>query len=95
MTSPGNPLSLNCPQGQRNGTEPAAFKNAFLSMQELSIPKHTKSNQGGRKPAWLKKDLLVKLRDKKEMHKQWKQGIVAWEEDMDTVHVCVKVRCEK
>jgi len=29
--------------------------------------------------AWLNKDLLVKLRDKKDKFRQWKQGDVAWE----------------
>ena len=35
-----------------------------------------------------KKDLQVKLRDKKEMYRQWKQGWVAWEEYRDTVQMC-------
>jgi len=33
--------------------------------------------------AWLSKDLLVKLRDKKKKYRQWKQGWVAWEEYSD------------
>ena len=32
--------------------------------------------------AWLSKDLLVKLRDKKK-YRQWKQGWVVWEEYSD------------
>ena len=40
------------------------FKDAFLRMQELSIPQNKKAGKGGRKPAWLGKGLLVKLRVK-------------------------------
>lgn len=50
MGSPGNPL-----RDKGNGREPAVFKTVFLTVQELSIPKQTKLNEGGRKPAWLKK----------------------------------------
>jgi len=41
------------------------FKDTFLKAQELSIIQHRKSSAGGKKPAWLSKDLLVKLREKK------------------------------
>lgn len=55
------------------------FKDAFLGVQELSIPQNKKSDRQGRKPAWLSKDLLVKVRENKEMYRQWKQEHVAWE----------------
>jgi len=35
--------------------------------------------RGGRKPEWCGKDLLVKVRENKEMYRQWKQEHVAWE----------------
>ena len=41
------------------------FKDAFLRAQELSIPLNKKVGRGGRKPAWLGKDLLGVLRVKK------------------------------
>jgi len=41
------------------------FKGTFLRVQEPSIPQCKKSSRGGRKLAWLSKDLLFKLRDKK------------------------------
>ena len=50
------------------------FRDTLLKAQELSIPQHKKLSTGGRKPAWLNKDLLVKLKDKKEKYRQWKQG---------------------
>ena len=29
--------------------------------------------------AWLSKDQQLKLREKREMYRKWKQGCVAWE----------------
>lgn len=46
------------------------------------------SNRGGRKPAKLNKDLQVKVMNKKEMYKQWKQGHIACEEYRDDVWMC-------
>ena len=64
------------------------FKDVFLTAQELSIPLCKKAGREGRQPGWLSKDLLVKLRSKKEMHRQWKQGHVAWEEYRDAAQMC-------
>ena len=64
------------------------FKDAFLGVQELSIPQNKKSDRQGRKPAWLSKDLLVRLRERKKKYKQWMQGRVAWEEYRDAVQMC-------
>lgn len=41
------------------------FKDAFLWVQELSIPQNKKAGRGGRKQAWFGKDCLVILREKK------------------------------
>ncbi|KFQ86553.1 hypothetical protein N337_12956, partial [Phoenicopterus ruber ruber] len=64
------------------------FKEAFHRAQELSIPRCKKTSKGGKRPAWLSRDLLVKLKGKKEMHKQWKQGRVSWEEYRDAARLC-------
>ncbi|KFQ99133.1 hypothetical protein Y956_03969, partial [Nipponia nippon] len=64
------------------------FKDIFHRVQELSIPSCKKSGKEGKRPAWLSHDLLVKLKGKKRMHRQWKQGQVSWEEYRDTVQLC-------
>jgi len=56
------------------------FKNAFHRAQELSVPRWKKSGKEGKRPAWLSGNLLVKLKSKRERHRQWKQGQVTWEE---------------
>ncbi|KAM9168311.1 very low-density lipoprotein receptor-like [Mergus octosetaceus] len=64
------------------------FKDIFLRAQELSIPMCNKSSREGRKPVRLRNDLLVKLRQKKELHRQWKQGCVPWGEYRNAVWTC-------
>ena len=42
----------------------------------------------GKRPAQLSGDLLVKLKGKRELHRQWKQGQVSWEEYRDAAWLC-------
>jgi len=48
------------------------FKNTFHRAQELSVPRCTRSGKEGKRPAWLSRDLLVKLKGKRELYRQWK-----------------------
>lgn len=45
----------------------------------------------GRRPTWLSKDHLVKLKCKKEMHRQSKQGHVSWKEYREAGQMCRNV----
>ncbi|KAK4830251.1 hypothetical protein QYF61_009318 [Mycteria americana] len=47
-----------------------------------------KSGKEGKRPAWLSRDMLVKLKSKRELHRQWKQGWVTWKEYRDTACLC-------
>ena len=51
-----------------------SFKEAFFRAQELSIPRCSKLGKEGKRPVWLNQNLLAKLKSKKKMHRQWKQG---------------------
>ncbi|GAB0209193.1 hypothetical protein GRJ2_003385000 [Grus japonensis] len=64
------------------------FKDAFYRAQELLIPRCKKSGKEGKRLAWMSQDLLVKLKGKKEMHRQWKRGQVSWEEYRDAARLC-------
>ena len=55
-------LSLGTKEWTRAGS-------SLWMLSESSIPQYKKSRTD-RKLAWLSEDLLVKLRDKKEMHRQ-------------------------
>ncbi|KFQ81576.1 hypothetical protein N335_14481, partial [Phaethon lepturus] len=72
------------------GTEQSwqIFKDTFHRVQELLIPKCKKSGKEGKRPAWLSQDLLVKLKGKREMNRQWKQGQVCWDEYWDAAWWC-------
>ncbi|PKU48851.1 dynein heavy chain axonemal-like [Limosa lapponica baueri] len=65
------------------------LKDAFHRAQELSILRCKKSGIEDKTPSWLSQDLLVKLKGKKEMQRQWKQGQVSsWEEYRDAAQLC-------
>jgi len=42
----------------------------------------------GKRPAWLRQEMLVKLRKKRELHRQWKQGLASWEEYGEAAQLC-------
>ncbi|KAK4831043.1 LOW QUALITY PROTEIN: hypothetical protein QYF61_014975 [Mycteria americana] len=56
------------------------FKDHLFQAQELSMPTSGKSGKNSRRPAWMNKELLAKLKHKKEAYGGWKQGQVTWEE---------------
>ncbi|KFP96141.1 hypothetical protein N329_05204, partial [Haliaeetus albicilla] len=61
------------------------FKDHLLQAQERCIPTKRKSGKNARRPAWINKVLLVKLKHKEKGHRGWKQGQVAWEEYREIV----------
>ncbi|PKU35582.1 glycerol kinase [Limosa lapponica baueri] len=64
------------------------FKHHFLQVQERCIPRSKKSGKGGRRTAWMSKELLEKLKWKKEVDRMWKKGLATWEEYRNIVRVC-------
>ncbi|GAB0187326.1 hypothetical protein GRJ2_001197900 [Grus japonensis] len=61
------------------------FKDHLLQAQERCIPTKRKSGKNARRPAWMNKEVLDKLKHKKEAYRGWKQGQVAWEEYREIV----------
>lgn len=45
-----------------------------------SALKHHFSGKGGRRLAWMSKELMDKIRGKNTVHKMWKKGLSTWEE---------------
>jgi len=72
------------------GTEQSwqVFKDVFHRAQDLSIPKCKKSGRERKRPAWLTQEMWVKLRKKRELHRQWKQGLASWEEYREAAQLC-------
>ncbi|KFM11475.1 hypothetical protein AS27_04032, partial [Aptenodytes forsteri] len=61
------------------------FRDHLLQAQERCIPTKRESGKNTRRPAWMNKELLDKLKHKKEAYRGWKQGQVAWEEYREIV----------
>lgn len=61
----------------------------FPRLQKCSIiPTYKKSGKEGKTIAWVSKDLLVKLKSKKGMHRQWNQGHISWEVYRNAAYMC-------
>ncbi|GAB0208425.1 mitochondrial enolase superfamily member 1 [Grus japonensis] len=58
---------------------------APILVQERCIPAKRKSGKNTQRPPWMNKELLGKVKQKKEAYRGWKQGQVAWEEHRETV----------
>ncbi|KAK4812942.1 hypothetical protein QYF61_002073 [Mycteria americana] len=61
------------------------IRDHLLQAQERCIPTKRKSGKNARRPAWLNKELLDKLKHKKEAYRGWKQGQAAWKEYREIV----------
>ncbi|GAB0209914.1 hypothetical protein GRJ2_003457100 [Grus japonensis] len=61
------------------------FKGHLLQAQERCIPTKRKSSKNTKRPPWMNKELLGKVKQKKEAYRGWKQGQVAWEEYREIV----------
>jgi len=64
------------------------FKHHFLHSQDWCIPMNKKSSKGGRRPAWISKELLAKLKWKRKVWGMWKEGQATWEEYRSVVRAC-------
>ena len=47
-----------------------------------------KARKGGRRPAWMNKELLAELRWKRKVHGMWKEAQATWEEYRNVVRAC-------
>jgi len=64
------------------------FNHHFLNAQERCITLRKKSSKGGRRPAWLNKELLAEIRWERKVHGMWKEGQATWEEYRNVVRAC-------
>jgi len=64
------------------------FKHHFFHAQEQCIPLRKKSRKGGRRPAWMLKEILAELRWKRKVHGMWKERQATWEEYRNVGRAC-------
>jgi len=50
-----------------------------------------KSSKGGRRPAWISKQLLTKAKWNIKVYRMWKEGQATWEEYRNIVRACKEV----
>ncbi|GAB0204964.1 hypothetical protein GRJ2_002962000 [Grus japonensis] len=72
-------------EGRRAQDSWLVFKGHLLQAQEQCIPTKRKSSKNTKRPSWMNKELLGKVKQKKEAYRGWKQGQVTWEEYRETV----------
>lgn len=65
------------------------FKGHLFPALEWSFPMSRMSSKGTRRSAWMNKELLTKLKCKKEVCKKWEQVQVIQEECRDTESACL------
>jgi len=64
------------------------FKHHFVHAQDWYIPLSKKSSTGGRRPAWMSKEILVELRCKRNVYGMCKEGQATWEEYRNVASTC-------
>lgn len=64
------------------------FKDHFLQAEEWSVLVSRNSGKNSRRLAWMNKELLTKIKHKKEMYRKWKQGQVTWKKYRNTAWTC-------
>jgi len=64
-------------EGRRAQKSWLVFKDHLLQAQERCVPTKRKSGKNTRRPASMNKELLDKVKYKKEAYRGWKQGQVA------------------
>uniref|UniRef100_A0A8C3BA48 Reverse transcriptase domain-containing protein n=1 Tax=Cairina moschata TaxID=8855 RepID=A0A8C3BA48_CAIMO len=60
----------------------------FFHVQDRCIPRNRKLGKGGRKPAWMSKELINKIKRKRMVYEMWKKSLSYWEEYRCVVRAC-------
>ncbi|KAK4825315.1 hypothetical protein QYF61_026834 [Mycteria americana] len=64
------------------------FKEEVLKAQERAVPRCRKTSRRGRRPAWLNRELWLKLRKKRRVCDLWKKGRATQEDYKGVARLC-------
>ncbi|KAK4810956.1 hypothetical protein QYF61_013364, partial [Mycteria americana] len=64
------------------------FKEEVLKAQEQAVPRCRKTSRRGRRPAWLTRELWLKLRRKRRVYDLWKKGQATQEDYKGVARLC-------
>lgn len=73
-------LMVHGPGEMRSPGHPVDFQGSLPPSSRIVYPSDQGSlGKGSKRPAWMNKELLNNLKQKKESYRGWKQGQAAWE----------------
>ena len=64
------------------------FKKEVLKAQEQAVPLSRKMIWCGRRPAWMNRELFLRLQEKKRVYLLWKKRRATWKECKEVVKRC-------
>ena len=64
------------------------LKMEILKAQEQAVPEYHQASHRGRRPVWMNKELLLRLRKKKRIYVLWKKGQATWGDYKEIAKVC-------
>ena len=64
------------------------FKKKVLKAQEQAVPLSRKMSWCGRRPAWINRELFLRLQEKKRIYFLWKKVWATWKEYKEVVKMC-------
>ena len=64
------------------------FKKEVLKVQEQAVPLSCKMSQRGRRPAWMNRELFLRLQEKKRIYLLWKKGWATQKEYKEVFKMC-------
>ena len=64
------------------------FKKEVLKAQEQAVPLSRKMSRYGRRPAWMNRELFLRLQEKKRIYLLWKKGWAIRKEYKEVVKMC-------
>ena len=64
------------------------FKKEVLKAQEQAVPLSRKMSRCGRRPAWMNRELFLRLQEKKRIYLLWKKGRATQKEYKEVVKMC-------
>ncbi len=64
------------------------LKMEILKAQEQAVPECCKASRRGRRPVWMNRELLLRLRKKKRVYVLWKKGQATWGDYKEVSKVC-------
>ena len=64
------------------------LKMEILKVQKQAVPEYCKVSRRGRRPVWMSRELLLRLRKQKSVYVLWKKGQATRGDNKEVAKVC-------